>query len=77
MSEAVQKQLSSRISKMSGTSYLAAPDAVATKRNIEDEIDAELTKNAIKSAAANFAQDDAIANAVSSQRVTVVGPGKN
>jgi hypothetical protein len=36
MSEAVQKQLSSRISKMSG-SYLAAPDAVATKRNIEDE----------------------------------------
>jgi hypothetical protein len=76
MSEAVQKQLSSRISKMSG-SYLAAPDAVATKRNIEDEIDAELTENAIKSAAANFAQDDAIANAVSSQRVTVVAPRKN
>ncbi len=76
MSEAVQKQLSSRISKMSG-SYLAAPDAVATKRNIEDEIDAELTENAIKSAAANFAQDDAIGNAVSSQRVTVVAPRKN
>jgi hypothetical protein len=76
MSEAVQKQLSSRIAKMSG-SYLAAPDAVATKRNIEDEIDAELTENAIKSAAANFAQDDAIGNAVSSQRVTVVAPRKN
>jgi hypothetical protein len=76
MSEAVQKQLSSRIAKMSG-SYLAAPDAVATKRNIEDEIDAEVTKNAIKSAAANFAQDDAIGNAVSSQRVTVVAPRKN
>jgi hypothetical protein len=76
MSGAVQKQLSSRISKMSG-SYLAAPDAVATKRNIEDEIDAELTENAIKSAAANFAQDDAIGNAVSSQRVTVVAPRKN
>jgi hypothetical protein len=43
MSEAVQKQLSSRIAKMSG-SYLAAPDAVATKRNIEDEIDAELQR---------------------------------
>jgi hypothetical protein len=76
MSEAVQKQLSSRISKMSG-SYLAAPDAVATKRNIEDEIDAELTENAIKSAAANMNRDDAIGNAVSSQRVTVVAPRKN
>jgi hypothetical protein len=76
MSEAVQKQLSSRIAKMSG-SYLAAPDAVATKRNIEDEIDAEVTKNAIKSAAANFAQDDAIANVVKSMSATVVGLGKN
>jgi hypothetical protein len=75
MSEAVQKQLSSRIAKMSG-SYLAAPDAVATKRNIEDEIDAEVTKNAIKSAAANFAQDDAIANVVKSMSATVVGLGK-
>jgi hypothetical protein len=76
MSEAVQKQLSSRIAKMSG-SYLAAPDAVATKRNIEDEIDAEVTKNAIKSAAANFAQDDAIANVVKSMSATVVGLRKN
>jgi hypothetical protein len=76
MSEAVQKQLSSRIAKMSG-SYLAAPDAVATKRNIEDEIDAEVTKNAIKSAAANFAQDDAIANVVKSMSATVVGFRKN
>jgi hypothetical protein len=75
MSKAVQKQLSSRIAKMSG-SYLAAPDAVATKRNIEDEIDAEVTKNAIKSAAANFAQDDAIANVVKSMSATVVGLGK-
>jgi hypothetical protein len=76
MSEAVQKQLSSRISKMSG-SYLAAPDAVATKRNIEDEIDAELTENAIKSAAANMNRDDAIANVVKSMSATVVAPRKN
>jgi hypothetical protein len=76
MSEAVQKQLSSRIAKMSG-SYLAAPDAVATKRNIEDEIDAEVTKNAIKSAAENFAQDDAIANVVKSMSATLVGLRKN
>jgi hypothetical protein len=76
MSEAVQKQLSSRISKMSG-SYLAASDAVATKRNIEDEIDAELTKNAIKSAAANMNRDDAIANVVKSMSATVVAPRKN
>jgi hypothetical protein len=80
MSEAVQKQLSSLISKAK-TSYLAASDVVATKRNIEDERDAELTENAIKSAAANFAREDAevktnaaIAKTVSSKGVTLAQP---
>jgi hypothetical protein len=76
MSEAVREQLSSLISEAK-TSYLAASDVVAIKRNIEDEIDAELTKNAIKSAAANFAQDDAIANVVKSMSATAVGLRKN
>jgi hypothetical protein len=75
MSEAVQKQLSSRISKMSG-SYLAAPDAVAIDLKTIYEGNVPLRENAKASAAANFAQDDAIGNAVSSQRVTVVGLGK-
>jgi hypothetical protein len=62
MSEAVREQLSSLISKAK-TSYLAASDVVAIKRNIEDERDAELTKNAIASGAANMKRDDAIGNA--------------
>jgi hypothetical protein len=53
MSEAVQEQLSSLISKAK-TSYLAASDVVAIKRKTATEIDAELTENAIKSAAANM-----------------------
>jgi hypothetical protein len=76
MSEAVQKQLSSLISKAK-TSYLAASDVVAIKRKTATDIEAGLTKNAIKSAAANFARDDAIANVVKSMSATVVGLRKN
>jgi hypothetical protein len=53
MSEAVQKQLSSLISKAK-TSYLAASDVVAIKRKTATDIEAGLTKNAIASAAANI-----------------------
>jgi hypothetical protein len=60
MSEAVQKQLSSLISKAK-TSYLAASDVVAIKRKTATDIEAGLTKNAIKSAAANMKREDAIA----------------
>jgi hypothetical protein len=73
MSEAVQKQLSSLISKAK-TSYLAASDVVAIKRKTATDIEAGLTKNAIKSAAANMKREDAIANAVSSKGVTLAQP---
>jgi hypothetical protein len=80
MSEAVREQLSSLISKAK-TSYLAASDVVAIKRKIEDERDAELTKNAIASGAANMKRDDAevetnaaIAKTVSSKGVTLAQP---
>jgi hypothetical protein len=76
MSEAVQKQLSSRISKMSG-SYLAAPDAVAIDLKTIYKGNVPLRENAKASAAANFAREDAIAKTVSSKRVTVVGLRKN
>jgi hypothetical protein len=72
MSEAVQKQLSSLISKAK-TSYLAASDAVAIDLKTIYEGNVPLRENAIKSAAANFAQDDAIANVVKSMSATVVG----
>jgi hypothetical protein len=72
MSEAVREQLSSLISKAK-TSYLAASDVVAIKRKTATDIDAELTENAIKSAAANMKRDDAIANVVKSMSATVVG----
>jgi hypothetical protein len=83
MSEAVQEQLSSLISKAK-TSYLAASDVVAIKRKTATEIEAELTENAIASAAANMKRDDAevetnaaIANVVKSMSATVVGLRKN
>jgi hypothetical protein len=76
MSEAVQKQLSSLISKAK-TSYLAASDAVAIDLKTIYEGNVPLRENAKASAAANFERDDAIANAVSSKRVTVVGLRKN
>jgi hypothetical protein len=82
MSEAVQKQLSSLISKAK-TSYLAASDVVAIKRKTATDIETGLTKNAIASAAANMKRDDAevetnaaIANVVKSMSATVVGLGK-
>jgi hypothetical protein len=80
MSEAVREQLSSLISKAK-TSYLAASDVVAIKRKTATDIDAELTENAIKSAAANMKRDDAevetnaaIAKTVSSKGVTLAQP---
>jgi hypothetical protein len=73
MSEAVQEQLSSFISKAK-TSYLAASDVVAIKRKTATDIEAGLTKNAIKSAAANMKREDAIGNAVSSKGVTLAQP---
>jgi hypothetical protein len=83
MSEAVREQLSSLISKAK-TSYLAASDVVAIKRKTATDIDAELTENAIKSAAANMKRDDAevetnaaIANVVKSMSATLVGLRKN
>jgi hypothetical protein len=76
MSEAVQEQLSSLISKAK-TSYLAASDVVAIKRKTATDIEAGLTKNAIKSAAANMKREDAIANVVKSMSATLVGPRKN
>jgi hypothetical protein len=57
MSEAVQKQLSSLISKAK-TSYLAASDVVAIGRKTIYEGNVPLTENAIKSAAANFARNE-------------------
>jgi hypothetical protein len=73
MSEAVQKQLSSLISKAK-TSYLAASDAVAIGLKTIYEGNVPLRENAIKSAAANMKRDDAIANAVSSKGVTLAQP---
>jgi hypothetical protein len=83
MSEAVQKQLSSLISKAK-TSYLAASDAVAIDLKTIYEGNVPLRENAKASAAANMKRDDAevetnaaIAKTVSSKRVTVVGLRKN
>jgi hypothetical protein len=76
MSKAVQKQLSSLISKAK-TSYLAASDAVAIDLKTIYEGNVPLRENAKASAAANFVQEDAIAKTVSSKRVTVVGLRKN
>jgi hypothetical protein len=73
MSEAVQKQLSSLISKAK-TSYLAASDAVAIGLKTIYEGNVPLRENAIKSAAANMKREDAIANAVSSKGVTLAQP---
>jgi hypothetical protein len=76
MSEAVREQLSSLISKAK-TSYLAASDLVAIDLKTIYEGNVPLRENAKASAAANFAQEDAIAKTVSSKRVTVVGLRKN
>jgi hypothetical protein len=83
MSEAVQKQLSSLISKAK-TSYLAASDAVAIDLKTIYEGNVPLRENAKASAAANMKRDDAevetnaaIAKTVSSKRVTVVELRKN
>jgi hypothetical protein len=79
MSEAVQKQLSSLISKAK-TSYLAASDAVAIDLKTIYEGNVPLRENAKASAAANMKRDDAevetnaaIANVVKSMSATVVG----
>jgi hypothetical protein len=83
MSEAVQKQLSSLISKAK-TSYLAASDAVAIDLKTIYEGNVPLRENAKASAAANMKRDDAevetnaaIANVVKSMSATVVAPRKN
>jgi hypothetical protein len=83
MSEAVQKQLSSLISKAK-TSYLAASDAVAIDLKTIYEGNVPLRENAKASAAANMKRDDAevetnaaIANVVKSMSATVVGLIKN
>jgi hypothetical protein len=80
MSEAVQEQLSSLISKAK-TSYLAASDAVAIGLKTIYEGNVPLRENAIASAAANMKRDDAevetnaaIAKTVSSKGVTLAQP---
>jgi hypothetical protein len=82
MSEAVQKQLSSLISKAK-TSYLAASDVVAIGLKTIYEGNVPLRENAKASAAANMKREDAevetnaaIANVVKSMSATVVGLGK-
>jgi hypothetical protein len=80
MSEAVQKQLSSLISKAK-TSYLAASDAVAIGLKTIYEGNVPLRENAKASAAANMKREDAevetnaaIAKTVSSKGVTLAQP---
>jgi hypothetical protein len=80
MSKAVQKQLSSLISKAK-TSYLAASDAVAIDLKTIYEGNVPLRENAKASAAANMKRDDAevetnaaIAKTVSSKGVTLAQP---
>jgi hypothetical protein len=73
MSEAVQKQLSSFISKAK-TSYLAASDAVAIDLKTIYKGNVPLRENAKASDAANMKREDAIGNAVSSKGVTLAQP---